>query len=120
MPVLNNAITMLSRENCSVFKVLLYYHCFLTIHFSRTGPLGMCTFMISMVVNLEDPAAQILALAYFALTVILGLVLHFFITMPIIYFILVRNNPFKYMIGCFQALSTAFLTGNRYVKDSRS
>ena len=69
--------------------------------------------MAHMVVELEDPIGVLENSLYFVLTVILGLFTHVCIVLPLIFLVITRRNPLKYMAGCFKALLTAFVTNNR-------
>ena len=48
-------------------------------------------------------------------TVIVGLLIHAFIIIPLLYLIAVRKNPLKYFIGLRDAIITAFGTASRCV-----
>eukprot|EP01027_Heterolobosea_sp_BB2_P016488 GEZU01023479.1.p2 GENE.GEZU01023479.1~~GEZU01023479.1.p2 ORF type:complete len:245 (+),score=49.92 GEZU01023479.1:1101-1835(+) len=56
--------------------------------------------------------AMLTQLGWYVLTVLAGLAIHSFITLPIIYFALLRKNPFKHLYGVMQALLTAFGTAS--------
>ena len=69
------------------------------------------------VVRMEDPIALIKSMAIFLTTVVMGLMIHTLLTQPLIYFIFMRKNPYKHLLGCIKALVTAFATNNRLVTD---
>lgn len=48
------------------------------------------------------------------ITVIVGLIIHGGIFLPLIYFVIVKENPFKFFMGIFQAWVTALGTASRY------
>ena len=68
----------------------------------------------AMVVEMPDPLGQLLAMFQYLLTVLAAEVTHFFITMPILFFIFTRTNPYKHMYGCLKAFGMAFASNNRY------
>ena len=53
------------------------------------------------------------SLAYFIITVIVGILLQGLVVYPTIYFILLRKNPLKYLLGLKTAMLTAFGTDSR-------
>merc|ERR1712178_4014 len=56
----------------------------------------------------DDMAETWGALGFFILTTIVCLTVHFFIVLPVVYFLTTRKNPFRYMLGMMQPIVTAF------------
>lgn len=52
------------------------------------------------------------SLGWFILTVLVGLGFHAFVTLPVIYWVFKRKNPYKFMLQMSQALLTAFSTSS--------
>ncbi|ELU17609.1 hypothetical protein CAPTEDRAFT_178858 [Capitella teleta] len=76
------------------------------------APVGICFILASKIGSMENPEEDFTALGYYMLTVLLGLFLHGFIVLPIIYFIVARKNPYKVMYHVSQALLTALGTAS--------
>ncbi len=51
----------------------------------------------------------------YMVTVIVGLIIHGGIFLPLIYFVIVKENPFTFFMGIFQAWVTALGTASRYL-----
>lgn len=51
-------------------------------------------------------------LGMYFMTVLVGLFIHGFIVLPLIYFLVTRRNPFAYVSNMAQALATAFGTSS--------
>ena len=81
--------------------------------FYRFSPIGIMFLIAGEVVKMEDPVAELEALGLYMATVLSGLAIHGFIILPLLYFIAVRKNPFKYMYGLLQAMATALGTASR-------
>jgi Na+/H+-dicarboxylate symporter len=64
---------------------------------------------------MERPAEMFTQLGYYMLTVLVGLAIHAFIILPLVYFIFTRKNPYSFLYGMLQALLTAWGTASRYV-----
>ncbi len=62
---------------------------------------------------MRDPAKEFEALAMFMVTVSVGLIIHAFIILPIIYVIFVRKNPYRFGLHMFPAVLTALGTSSR-------
>jgi len=62
---------------------------------------------------MKDPAESFIQLGWYMMTVLLGLAIHEFITLAIIYFVFTRRNPFRLMLQMSQALLTALGTASR-------
>ena len=63
---------------------------------------------------MEDPVLAFKQLAWYMMTVMLGLFIHGFILLPGLYFLFVRANPFRLMLHMSKALLTALGTASRY------
>ena len=64
---------------------------------------------------MENPGEMFTQLGYYMLTVLVGLAIHTFIILPLVYLVITRKNPYKFMYGMLQALLTAWGTASRYV-----
>eukprot|EP01087_Luapelamoeba_hula_P011051 TRINITY_DN2975_c0_g1_i1.p1 TRINITY_DN2975_c0_g1~~TRINITY_DN2975_c0_g1_i1.p1 ORF type:complete len:519 (-),score=91.76 TRINITY_DN2975_c0_g1_i1:13-1569(-) len=76
-------------------------------------PIGVCSLIIDKLGGSgEDFFGQLEQLSMYAVTVIVGLIFHSFIFLPLIYFIIVRSNPFTFMWKTSQALLIAVGTSS--------
>ena len=66
-----------------------------------------------VVVKMPDPMGQLLAMFQYLLTVLAAEFTHFFVTMPVLFWIFTRTNPYKHMYGCVKAFGMAFASNNR-------
>ena len=80
----------------------------------RYSPVGIMFLVCGKILDIDDPGAMMQRLGMYMLTVILGLFIHAFITLSLVYFAATRKNPFIILRGVLQALVTAFGTGSRY------
>ncbi len=81
----------------------------------KIAPLGIFCLVTS---KLGDAIAKgglwgiFTSLGWFILTVLTGLAFHAFVTLPLIYWIFTRKNPYRFMLQMSQALLTAFSTSS--------
>ncbi|VDP72064.1 unnamed protein product [Echinostoma caproni] len=68
--------------------------------------------VVGKIIGVENLGDTARGLGLYMLTVILGLVIHLFITLALIYFAVTRKNPFKFFKGMLQAFFTALGTGS--------
>lgn len=76
------------------------------------SPIGIMFLVCGKILDIEDPGVMMERLGLYMLTVILGLFIHAFITLSLVYFAATRKNPFIILRGVLQALVTAFGTGS--------
>lgn len=78
----------------------------LTMIIIKIAPLGIFGIIAGVVAQTDNPAELALSMGGYMITVIVGLTIHCFITLPLIQLLLAKVNPLKH----FQAVSTPLLT----------
>ncbi|CAD5213395.1 unnamed protein product [Bursaphelenchus okinawaensis] len=76
------------------------------------SPIGIMSLVIAKILAIEDLAETGKMLALYMITVLVGLAIHALFTLPILYTVLTKQNPFTYMKGLLQAWVTALGTGS--------
>lgn len=71
------------------------------------SPVGIASLIAAKILEISDIVSTVRMLAIYMATVIIGLAIHLFITLPLIYFLASRKNPYKFMKGLAQAAATA-------------
>jgi len=79
------------------------------VHFVMwLAPLGVCSLVASRIAGMDDILGTLEKLVFYMLTVICGLFIHSLITLPLVFFVVTRKNPYSFMKGLRDALMTAF------------
>lgn len=78
----------------------------------RLSPVGVFFLITAKILEMESLAEVIGQLGKYFMTVMLGLVLHGFGTIAVIFFLVVRKLPYGYVFKMSQVLATAFGTGS--------
>ncbi|XP_035215699.1 excitatory amino acid transporter 2-like isoform X2 [Stegodyphus dumicola] len=76
------------------------------------SPIGIMFLIIGNIMDIEDLAVTAQQLGLYMLTVIVGLLIHGIITLPGIYFLITRKNPWTFFKGMLQAWVTALGTAS--------
>ena len=69
--------------------------------------------VMSKVVEMKDFSVVAGQVGMYTLTVILGLLLHGFVVLPCLYVLIMRQEPFTFLLDMLQAITTAFGTASR-------
>nr|CRZ24905.1 BMA-GLT-1 [Brugia malayi] len=76
------------------------------------SPVGIMCLITGKILEIDDLANMARMLAMYVLTVLVGLIVHALISLPVLFFICTRKNPFTYMRGLLQAWVTALGTAS--------
>ena len=85
----------------------------LDIHSFRYSPIGIMSLIASKFAEMNNIAGTFSSLGLFMVTVITGILIHGLIVLPTLFFVITRQNPFKFMKGVTEAMMTAFGTDSR-------
>uniref|UniRef100_A0A915EC44 Amino acid transporter n=1 Tax=Ditylenchus dipsaci TaxID=166011 RepID=A0A915EC44_9BILA len=80
----------------------------IVLYIMKISPFGIFCLISSQIMQVEDLGKTFIGMGVFVLTVFAGLLIHSLITLPLIFFITTRQNPFSFMQGLAQALITGF------------
>uniref|UniRef100_A0A2C9JXI1 Amino acid transporter n=1 Tax=Biomphalaria glabrata TaxID=6526 RepID=A0A2C9JXI1_BIOGL len=102
----------LFESNCNV--VVVFFN--KSLHWIdlcyRYSPFGIAFLIAAKIVEMEDFSVLLGKVGMYFITVLIGLFIHGSIVLPLIYFVLVRKNPYTFIYGISQALATAFGTSS--------
>ncbi|XP_072320709.1 excitatory amino acid transporter 2a [Eucyclogobius newberryi] len=76
------------------------------------SPVGIACLICGKIISIADLEVVARQLGMYMVTVIVGLIIHGGIFLPLIYFFIVKKNPFKFFMGMFQAWVTALGTAS--------
>ncbi|XP_034040536.1 excitatory amino acid transporter 2-like isoform X2 [Thalassophryne amazonica] len=76
------------------------------------SPLGIACLICGKIISIANLEVVARQLGMYMVTVIVGLIIHGGIFLPMIYFVIVKKNPFKFFMGIFQAWVTALGTAS--------
>ncbi|CAH1772538.1 unnamed protein product [Owenia fusiformis] len=76
------------------------------------SPVGVMFLIAAKLIEMDDIGETVRQVGMYTLTVLTGLFIHGFIVLPLLYFLLVRKNPFRFIYGVLQAIITAFGTAS--------
>ncbi|XP_075934770.1 excitatory amino acid transporter 2-like [Anarhichas minor] len=76
------------------------------------SPFGIACLICGKIISIADLEMVARQLGMYMVTVIVGLIIHGGIFLPLIYFVIVRQNPFTFFMGIFQAWVTALGTAS--------
>eukprot|EP00116_Pleurobrachia_bachei_P005698 sb/3465960/ len=74
------------------------------------SPVGIFFLIAGQFAGVENFGEMMAKLGMYMVTVLVGIAIHFFVTLPSLYFFFVRKSPFKYYYNMLPAVATAFGT----------
>lgn len=79
----------------------------------RLSPVGVLFLVASKILEMKDLALIAGQVGLYSATVLAGVLIHGFVVLPLLYFLLVRKNPYSFLLRMGQAMATAFGTSSR-------
>lgn len=76
------------------------------------SPIGIIFLVATKLIEMENPGTVFIQLGYYMLTVLVGLAVHAFLILPLVFFIATRKNPYLFMYRMLKALLTAWGTAS--------
>ena len=62
-------------------------------------PVGVCFLIAGQILETRDLGSELAKLGFYFLTVMIGLVVHGFIILPLLYFAVTRSNPLPFIFN---------------------
>ncbi|KAH7639852.1 sodium:dicarboxylate symporter-like protein [Dermatophagoides farinae] len=84
----------------------------ITLAVVQTAPVCTVFLIIPQILIVDDIGEMFRLVGWFTLTVLLSLAVHCLVILSLIYLLLVRHNPYKFLTNMFPAISTAFATSS--------
>ncbi|KAJ8270262.1 hypothetical protein GJAV_G00112250 [Gymnothorax javanicus] len=75
-------------------------------------PFGIVFLVAGKILEMDDPSSMGKKLGFYAITVVLGLVLHGLFILPAMYFFITKKSPIVYIRGILQALLISLATSS--------
>lgn len=75
-------------------------------------PIGISSVIAGKILDVDNLSLVMSQLLWFILTVALGVFFYQFAVMQLIYFLVLKRNPFKFYCGLIQPMLTAFATAS--------
>lgn len=76
------------------------------------SPIGICSLIANKVASMDDIVKSLNMVGLYMATVIVGLFIHAFVIIPLLYLIAARKNPLTFYLGLRDAIITAFGTSS--------
>ncbi|XP_043853584.1 neutral amino acid transporter B(0) [Dromiciops gliroides] len=76
------------------------------------APVGIMFLIAGKIVEMENASQLFASLGKYVCCCILGHILHGLLVLPLIYFVITRKNPYRFLWGIVPALATAFGTSS--------
>ncbi|KAH9419044.1 excitatory amino acid transporter 3-like [Dermatophagoides pteronyssinus] len=78
----------------------------------KATPIGVAFLILPRIIAVDDAGQLFRSVGFFTFTVILGILIHGLLILPGIYYLIVRKNPYRFILNQGEALLTAFGTAS--------
>lgn len=93
--------TALSDAMMMITKVVVWF-----------SPVGVMFLVLAKMLEMKDFTVVAGQVGMYTVTVLIGLLVHGFVVLPLIYVIVMRRHPFGFLLDMLQAITTAFGTAS--------
>merc|ERR1712243_168207 len=100
------------RPLLNFFKSVSHVMMKITNWVVHLAPIGVAFLIAGEILNMKSVLAELTKLVWYLITVTLGITFHGFIILPVIYALVTRSLPFKFIGKMGPALATAFGTAS--------
>ncbi|XP_054582070.1 neutral amino acid transporter B(0)-like [Eptesicus fuscus] len=76
------------------------------------APVGILFLVASKIIEMDDVKQLFTSVGIYVLCIMLGHLIHGLLVLPLLYFILTRKNPYRFLWGILTALAAAFATSS--------
>ncbi|XP_055347540.1 putative sodium-dependent excitatory amino acid transporter glt-4 isoform X2 [Paramacrobiotus metropolitanus] len=78
----------------------------------RLAPIGICFLVAGQLLKVTNLPMEFAQLGMYMLTVLCGLCIHAFVVLPLVCFVITRQNPYRIILGGLRAYATGFGTAS--------
>ena len=102
----------------STLQYLICYHLskekltFRLPSYFRFTPVGVASLLARTIASSKDTSGEFKQLGMYLVTVILGLLIWSLIVVPVVYFVIRRCNPFRFLLTLMEAVLIVFATSS--------
>ncbi|GFX59508.1 hypothetical protein TNCV_2034371 [Trichonephila clavipes] len=96
-----NVFTCLSDAIMKITKLVIWL-----------SPVGVLFLVASKILEMKNLTMMVGQVGFYFVTVLVGILIHGFVVLPLLYLVMVRKNPYSFLIRMGQALATAFGTAS--------
>ena len=114
--VVGIALAQLGEEAITLanfFHSLMALSMKITSWIIKLSPVGILFLVIAKIIEMDDMETVLGQLGLYFATVMAGIMVHGFVILPLIFSIVTRQLPFRYIANMSQAIATAFGTASR-------
>lgn len=109
------AVSFISKEANLLVDLLCFFNRIvlnITDFIINLVPIGVLFLILPQILAIDNIPVLFQRVGLFTITVLLGLAIHMFVVLPLIYFMMTGKNPFRFMFNMMSAICLAFGTSS--------